>query len=212
MNSQPHMLDEDGQVVGFDEIYDRHFRDIFNYILRRTANVSESEDLTAQVFFLAMRHACKQRRKPTRIPAWLFRIATNEVNAWFRTQKRRPWAASLADDDSALQLQDKEAADAEQDLLQNQVFLQLNAALRTLKPDDQTVIALRYFEQKPFEEVANILGKRVGAVTMKTKRALAKLQTELTRRGFSHERIREGFARSSQTGYRRADLPAESTP
>ncbi len=77
-DNKPYMIDEEGRNVDFDEIYDCHFDKIFNYILRRTTHVAEAEDLTAQVFFLAMRHANGRRRKPTQIPAWLYRIAYNK--------------------------------------------------------------------------------------------------------------------------------------
>jgi RNA polymerase sigma-70 factor (ECF subfamily) len=89
-------------------------------------------------------------------------------------------------------------------------FTALSEALRTLKPEDQTLIALRFFEEKSFSEIAEIVGKRVGAITMRTSRALTKLQTELERRGISHERFGEEPFRAGQTGYGRSDLPAKS--
>jgi RNA polymerase sigma-70 factor (ECF subfamily) len=212
VKDQTHMLNEEGLAIPFGQIYDQHFNGIFNYILRRTANVAEAEDLTAQVFFLAMRHAARQSQKPTNIPAWLYRIATNEVNGYFRRRKRRPLAASLGTNEELQEIQDRETEEAERLMERNRIFIELNGALRALKTDDQSVIALRYFEQMSFEEMAQILGKRVGAVTMRTHRALNKLQHELTRRGISHERFREGFTGYRQTRYPSTDLSAESTP
>lgn len=195
--ANPYMIDIDGQAVAFDTVYDLYFDRIFNYILRRTANVSEAEDLTAQVFFLALRHASKKRQKPTNIQAWLYRIAGNEVNGYFRSMKRRPPAASLADNPEAAELQDTEARRGDKVLAQHQAFLQLSAALRALKVEDQTVLALRFFENKTFEEIADILGKRTGAVTMRAHRALDRLKGELSQRGISYEGLRTATAGSS---------------
>ena len=214
MHGRLMLLDKDGIAIGFDEIYDRHFDEIFRYVLRRTARVAEAEDLTAQVFFHALRDGSRHPRRKLNIPAWLFRIATNEVNAYFRTAKRRPTTALLVEEGAEVQA--TEMARAEEAMMELSHFRMLNAALRTLKPEDQTLIALRFFEDKPFEEIAAIVGKRVGAVTMRTRRALETLRTELTRRGVDHERFGERATRTregaDQAGFRRSDLPAKSAP
>jgi len=210
MHVQPTLTDRDGIVVGFDEVFDRHFDEIFTYILRRTADVTVCEDLTAQVFFKALRGATRRRSRKVNIPAWLYRIATNEVNSWYRGKGRSPIARSLPDDDAAAEIQDREARHAEDLLAGKTELLALNTALRTLKPEDQTLIALRFLEEKSFSEIAEITGKRVGAVTMRTRRALEALRSELTRRGIDHERFGETLTRARETRYRGSDLPAKS--
>ena len=210
MHDQPTLTDRDGIVVGFDEVYDRHFDEIFTYILRRTADVAVCEDLTAQVFFKALRDATRRRSRKVNLPAWLYRIATNEVNSWYRGKGRSPIARALPDDDAAAEVQDVEARHAEDFLAGQAEFLALHAALQTLKPEDQTLIALRFLEEQSFSEIAAIMGKRVGAVTMRTRRALDALRSELTRRGVSHERFGETLTRAREARYRGADLPAKS--
>jgi len=49
---------------GFQEIYDGHFKRIFNYILARVGNVAEAEDLTAQTFMNA-RQARARKAMPS---------------------------------------------------------------------------------------------------------------------------------------------------
>ena len=57
------------------------------YVVRRIGNVQESEDIVANVFLAMVRHLPKYR--PTKAPfgAWLYRIATNEIN-WFLRKRR----------------------------------------------------------------------------------------------------------------------------
>ena len=80
------------------------------------------------------------------------------------------------------------------------LFLTVNESLRRLRPDDQALIVLRYFEQKPFGEIAEILGKRPGTLTMRTHRALERLRAELKRRGIDHEGLREILDRPAEAG------------
>ena len=85
-------------------------------------------------------------------------------------------------------------------MIRSELFCSVNQALRTLRPDEQALIVLRYFEQKPFGEIAEILGKRPGALTMRTQRVLRKLRDELKRRGIDHEGLREVFDRPAEAG------------
>ena len=45
---------------------------------------------------------------------------------------------------------DREALEAERTLTRNEIFKELNSALRQLEPEEQTLVVLRYLEGKPF--------------------------------------------------------------
>ena len=94
-----------------------------------------------------------------------------------RTFRRRRPSEPL-EEPHALVLQ--EAEEAESALSRNEIFTELSAALRRLQPDEQTLLVLRYLEEKPYQEIADIVRKRSGTVTMRTHRALRKLKRELT--------------------------------
>lgn len=179
----------------FREVYETHFDAIFRYVLHRVASVAEAEDLTSQTFFKAMNALGRFRWKNGSVSAWLYRIANNELASHFRRANRR--AASHIPPVNGVR---QELDTAELSLMRNELFCSVNQALRALRPDDQALIVLRYFEQKPFGEIAAILGKRPGALTMRTRRALGKLKGELERRGIDHEEVREVFDRPAQTG------------
>ncbi len=176
--------------IAFGRVYDTHFDTIFRYILYRIGNVTIAEDLTGQTFFNALNNLWKYRWTGVSITAWLYRIATNEVNGFLRKQKKRSFtdleslSDKLADD---REQPDQELEAAEESLNQQKIFLILNRCIKELKPDEQTLIALRFFEKKPFAEIADILGKREGTLRMRTKRALEKLKTYLQRQGIGNE-------------------------
>lgn len=195
----------------FEELYDRHFDAIFNYVLHRVGNVAEAEDLTSQTFFKALRGFWRFRWSGSSASAWLYRIATNEVNSHFR--RRRPARALDAGADPAqLSAVDREALEADRILSRQEISSELNRALRRLKPEEQTLLVLRYLEEKSFREIAEILRKRPGAVTMRTHRSLARLKADLEKRGVDHERFREGFEDSGRTRHPRGRVQADLAP
>jgi len=179
---------------GFTEIYETHFDGVFRYVLHRVANVAEAEDLTSQTFFKALRAVDRFRWQNGSISAWLYRIATNEVASHFRRQGSRRTQVP------AIHGVRRELESAERTLARHELFLTVNESLRRLRPDDQALIVLRYFEQKPFGEIAEILGKRPGTLTMRTHRALERLRAELKRRGIDHEGLREILDRPAEAG------------
>jgi RNA polymerase sigma-70 factor (ECF subfamily) len=194
----------------FETLYDAHFEAIFRFVLYRVGNVAEAEDVTSQVFFKALRGYWRFRWLGGSAAGWLYRIASNEVTSHFR--RSRPERSLDEEPTGARALVLQEAAEAEQILSRNEIFAELTAALRRLKPDDQTLVVLRYLEDKPFREIAAIVKKRTGTVTMRTHRALRKLKRELERRGVDHERFREGFAEAVPPTVAGGPVQANLTP
>jgi len=190
----------------FEKLYDTHFDAIFRFAVYRVGNVAEAEDLTSQTFFKALRSYWRFRWLGGSASGWLYRIAANEVANHFRGQRpSRP----LEEPDALVLL---EAEEADRSLSRNEIFAELTAALRCLQPDEQTLVVLRYLEEKTFQEIAEIVRKRIGTVTMRTHRALRKLKTELESRGVDHERFREGFASSTRTRVQGGAVQTNPTP
>ncbi|HJN53049.1 MAG: sigma-70 family RNA polymerase sigma factor [Pseudomonadales bacterium] len=184
----------------FGDLYERYYDAIFNYIQHRVASVTDTEDLVAQVFAKALNRLWRFRWSGVSIGAWLYRIAVHEVHDHYRSKRRHP-VDHLGDGDwqVAHDGRDAELNAAEELVAQHQLFVQLHECLCTLKAEDHTLLVLRYFEGKPHKEIAEILGKRVGAVITRTSRAVAKLRRVLESRGIDHERVGSVFAAGAQT-------------
>ncbi len=199
----------------FGTVYDAHFSAIFRYILHRIGNVAIAEDLAAQTFFNALRNLWKFRWTGVSILSWLYRIATNEINGFLRRHKNRTFTGL---DDLAEQLPDsghqpdQELEAAENLLAEHKTFLLMGHCLRQLKPDEQTLLTLRYFDKKSFAEIAPILGKREGALRMQCSRALDKLKILLSKEGFDDERYRNTFGGDDASATEGRAVSAESAP
>ena len=72
----------------FGVLFDAYYVPIKKYVLRRTGDYHTANDIVSETFlkaFLAIDHFA-WRGVP--LKAWLYRIATNEVNQYFRRQTR----------------------------------------------------------------------------------------------------------------------------
>ncbi len=90
----------------------------------------------------------------------------HQVN-WWRSRARRPETVSAALPEQAA------AGDHAADTAQRQ---DLFAALRALPPGQRTVVVLRYWEDRPEAEVAELLDVSVGTVRSQASKGLAKLR------------------------------------
>lgn len=214
MEPIPSIRDPEGNVITFEMIYDDHFDAILAYVINRVGCVATAEDITSQTFFKALRKLKSFKWTGVPISAWLYRIATNEVNSLLRTRMRRPQTSIEESYElpTSRYSPEEELRDAQADLAKNRVFLMLNDVIKELKPLDQTLIVLRFLEHKPFAEIAHIVGKREGAVTMRTHRALKKLQSHLEKRGITHETIRGSFEEPVQATYQGGNFQAKFAP
>jgi RNA polymerase sigma-70 factor (ECF subfamily) len=165
----------------FAELYDVYYPKIFGYILRRTANLEAAQDITSETFFKALKKLWQFRWRNISFSSWLYKIATNEVNQYFRKAEYKK-STSL----EKLQEQgfepvsphdpENELMEAQEELKQHQDFLEIQEKIARLPARYQEVITLRFFEQKQITEIAEILGKKEGTIKSLLHRALEKLR------------------------------------
>ena len=161
----------------FGLLYDEFYKPIFNYTLRRTSDIELAQDLTSQTFFKALKGLGKFHWQNIPFSAWLYRIATNEVNGFYRGKKKFIQISidklpQLPSEDSA----DKDFEMAENELESKEEFKKLHRNIQKLAPIYQTVITLRFFEKKKISEICQITDKPEGTIKSQISRALGELR------------------------------------
>jgi RNA polymerase sigma-70 factor, ECF subfamily len=77
-----------GDAAAFETIYRQHKDRVFRLCVRLTNNVTDSEDLTQEVFLHAFRHLHGFRGE-ARFSTWLHRVAVNTVMMFLRARRNR---------------------------------------------------------------------------------------------------------------------------
>lgn len=161
-------------IKRFSRLYDRYFDAIFNFIHRRTDDEQEAADLTSITFFKAMQNLKKYEFRGLPFSAWLFRIATNEVNKLFR-KKGKILVFSVEED----RLKDLIEVNNEFDI-QEERFEKVINALRDASTETIEVLELRFFEGRSFKEIAFILDISESGAKMRTYRAIDKIRSMIS--------------------------------
>jgi RNA polymerase sigma-70 factor (ECF subfamily) len=160
---------QQGDSAAVAEIYERHHAAIYRYALYRVGDEATAEDLTAAVFVRVVESIDGFVYRGRPLLTWLYTIARNAVI----DHHRRVGAVGTVSLDERL-LDGRQ--DVEQSVEKALTIRQLAAAMGHLTDDQRQVILLKFVEGMSNEEVATILGKRVGAVKSLQHRALAALQ------------------------------------
>ncbi|MHC4403454.1 MAG: RNA polymerase sigma factor [Planctomycetota bacterium] len=160
----------------FGQLYDRYYPTVFRYCLRRLFVRAAAEDVTSEVFLRVAAHIGRfEGTTEDDFRRWIYRIATNEVNAHLRRTKRRKRLWDAAARAKALPAPVDHSADGLDALDWPTVY----QAILSLKPREQSIIALRFFEGMPYEQIAVVLGQRPGTVRVALSRALEKVRRRL---------------------------------
>lgn len=163
----------------FSEIFRLYYKQIFGYVLRRTGNFDDTADIAADTFLKAFRHIDKFTYKGISVKVWLYRIATNEVNLYFRHKQKHNSLferVDLKDKNMFSNYLHEDKKELEMELQRHGQFLAVLEGLKTLPVKYQEVISLRYFEGKENKEIVEILNINEGTLKSLLSRGLEKLR------------------------------------
>ena len=167
-DEQPIAMTSTTALVGFAELYERHYDAVFRAALRVTGNPADAEDVLQTVFLRLLARGGDVEAAP--LPTAYFRRAA--VNAAVDLLRRRAVHAEAVYDDLA-----PHAAVQPPSLLKER----LRRAIATLESEDATLFLLRHVEGLSIEELAGVFQLEKNNVAVRLHRIRHRLQTELER-------------------------------
>nr|WP_160008973.1 RNA polymerase sigma factor SigE [Nocardioides sp. AX2bis] len=167
------------------EVVERHSDRVYRLAYRLTGDKHDAEDLTQEVFVRVFRSL--DGYTPGTFEGWLHRITTNLfLDQARRKQRIRFDALSDARADS-LSSTTPEPGTAYADRTFDD---DVERALATLAPDFRAAVVLCDVEGLSYEEIAEILGAKLGTVRSRIHRGRAQLRTALAHRAPENGRAR----------------------
>lgn len=185
MNEETLLREVQSDPGRFGEIFETFYPNIFGYAFRRTTSYDVAKDVAAETFLKAFGAVHKFRWRDISVLHWLYRIATNEINQYYRHKRYAPESLNRVLEEYRIDLTDYATAESEritleEELSRHQEFVRMHGAVRSLDKKYQDVVSLRYYEQKSIKEIAAILGKKEGTIKSLHSRGLDLLRKRLT--------------------------------
>ena len=176
-----------GDPQAFGEVFDLYYPKIISYVVHRVGDTATGQDITSIVFFKAWNGLQKFEWRGLPFSAWLYRIASNEVNTYFRQKKLQPASLDALFEATGFEMPSEhdvvsERVAFEDALARHEDYVLVQALLLELPIKYQEVLALRFFEKKYVRDIADITGKNLNTVKSLLARGSAKLQRNFSNR------------------------------
>tara|TARA_B100000925_G_C21837359_1_gene399875 strand:- start:186 stop:734 length:549 start_codon:yes stop_codon:yes gene_type:complete len=153
----------------FGALYNKYYKEIFIFILKKTADETLTAELSSNTFMKAMLSLDKYRDVGFPFSSFLYRIASNEVYKHYRDNKKVQ-EVEISEKDAITFLGELELEDKSDQLSK------LMTCLSEMKDDQSDLIEMRYFEKLSFNEIGEVLGITGNNAKIKVYRAIDKLK------------------------------------
>jgi len=159
-----------GAAWAWERLYDSVAGGVRGYLAAHGA--ADPDDLTGEVLLQLVRGLPRFEGDEAGFRSWVFLVAHHRL---IDERRRRQRDAAL----KAMQSPGALGPSAEADVLDNPDAMAWRQRLHGLSDDQRNVILLRLVADLSAEQVARILGKKVGTVRVLQHRALARLRADL---------------------------------
>jgi len=158
----------DGDQAAFRSLFERYAPILLRLTRRHLRDEELAGEIVQQTFF-RLHGARNDFRAGSKLRPWIMTIAMNLVREHWRRTKRRKMTSLEVDTQAAPQ-----ADFMPMELRQRSELLHM--ALEKLPTSQREVVELHWFQERPYAEVASIVGTSEGAVRVRAHRAYATLK------------------------------------
>lgn len=158
---------------------------MFSLIYRMVRDREQAEDLAQETFVRVFNNI--DRYDPAyKFSSWIFKIATNLTIDWIR-RKELPtvsidgsrYATSSDDIEASTITVESDDENPEELLEARELGAEIEVAIGRLRPEYRQAIVLRHIEDRPYEEIAQIMSLPLGTVKTYIHRGRKELQEML---------------------------------
>ena len=144
----------DGQTGLFRQLAGRYAGQVLRMVARLIPSPEEAEEATQDTLLEAFQSLARFDARKASFQTWLMRIAYHTALKHYRQHHRH--VAIVEVDQHRLETIPDEETDALLDSTSADRVAHMGRAIGTLKPDDQMLLNLYYFDDRPIREIACI--------------------------------------------------------
>lgn len=165
--------DKDTKETAFTAIVEKYQQRLYRHIRTLVITHEDCDDILQHVF-IKMWHNLENFRGDANLYTWLYRIASNEAFSWIAKEKKRR-AIPLDSEENPI----AEKLQAQQGFDSNKIEWKLQQAIQSLPEKQRMVFCLRYYEEMPYEQMAEVLATTTGALKASYHHAVKKVESFL---------------------------------
>ena len=174
---------KNGNVDALKFVMDLYQNNIFNIAYRMIGSYEDALEVTQDVFFNLFRYV-KNFRGKSSLLTYIYRIALNmskdRIKALSRRKNRLTFSIDEEDSETKMKTELIDSNPGQDIKIQEKEFLNtLELKLGELSIEYKQVIIMRYVDELPYEEIADILNCSIGTVKSRLNRARSELKKKM---------------------------------
>lgn len=156
--------------IAFTNLLNHYWAEVYNYILKRTNNETDAEDIVIETFSKAFTNIVKYDDTYA-FNTWLISIAKNVHIDMVRKRKNVSFLDINDENQHNLNYIIDDTMNMEDEIIQQQNLAIFKNYLMLLKPNYREVIEMRFFQEMTYNEIAEALQEPLNNVKVKIMRA-----------------------------------------
>ena len=165
-----------GDNKSFEILLNRHKNRVFAFIMSKIKNKDLSEDIFQDTYVKVVNSLQKGKyNEEGKFLPWVMRIAHNLVIDHFRRQKKMQMVRSNNDFNIFDVIKDNKI-NADEKLIKDQIFNDLNSLVEKLPKDQKDVLKMRYYEELSFKKIAEHFDISINTALGRMRYALINLR------------------------------------
>lgn len=174
-----------GDQSAFNFLLNSHWNQVYGFQFRRVKNEYEAEEITIETFAKAF-DKLDSYKPDFAFSTWLITISKNIHIDKVRKKNSALQLDTTKEEAERIRRIPDDALSAEDNLINEQNLSQLLRYIKELKPHYQEIINLRFFQEKTYKEISQIMEESLSNVKVKLLRA-KNLLAAIIQQNESHE-------------------------
>ncbi|MFM7431771.1 MAG: RNA polymerase sigma factor [Flammeovirgaceae bacterium] len=163
----------DSRNYGLNMLVRTYQQRVYWHVRKMVIDHDDADDLTQEIFIKIHKYI-DTFREDSQLFTWIYRIATNECLSFLNKKKRKFF---LPIEDVTQQLIAK--VDNDPDLNGDEIQKRLQKAILQLPDKQRLVFNMKYFDDMPYEQMAEVTKTSVGALKASFHHAVKKIEEYL---------------------------------
>ncbi len=173
-----------GDTEAFSEIIKKYQNMIFRYVYSKFYNYDEAQDITQDIFIMAI-EALNSFRRESKFSTWLYSIMVNYCKNYHKKSRRYntiPINIARGEDEYELQLPD-ERQKPEDEIINSDSLRIVKEEIDKLPDDYREILLMRDIEGMSYNEISQLLKINLSNVKVRIHRGREFLKNRLFSRG-----------------------------
>lgn len=167
-------IQRQGDRQAAEELISIYYREIYVFVFRQTGDMETAMDVTQEVFLAVLQSIRRYDPKLAGFRTWVYRIASHKLADLFRSPGYRFRQKAVPLEELTL----PSDGSPEEQWLEDEALRQLQQRIAELSDDTQSILRLRFYGEKSFPEIAEILSLPEGTVKTRYYAAIRTLRKE----------------------------------